>query len=324
MIIPDESTERAAGNHHPLAPLTQAQLTHLVQLCVTAAAERGLHATYNGTDALLLAPGTGPFAPGFSPPLIAGLTNLARVVARHRQRDWPHLVATHFDELRINLHTGPPGPPADPERDLLLSLTPKTSLPPDWTTQTPEFLPGLLAVPCTYDDSVATLHCDPSDFGMTPAEAHQAGMANLRRLTDTIEYVENDGAQLAVLRGSPFAASRALVLDTVLRESLHTEDPPHGVLVALPVRSLLLIHIITDLSVLPALASLLAITLRTHAELPGPLTPWIYLAAPPASAATMIAGPHPWTPATTQPTDLRDLRPSPDFLALAQTLSNLE
>ncbi|TDO34655.1 hypothetical protein EV643_12614 [Kribbella sp. VKM Ac-2527] len=322
MIIHDESTERAAGNHHPLAPLTQAQLAHLVRLCVTAAAERGLHATYNGSDALLLEPRTEAFAPGFSPPLIAGLTNLARVVARNRQRDWPHLVATHFDELRINLHTGPPPPPADPERDLLLSLTPKTSLPPDWTAQTPEFLPSLLAVPCTYDDNIATLHCDPSDYGMTPAEAHQAGLANLCRLTDTVEYVENDGAQLAVLSDSPFAASRALVLDTVLRETLHIEDPPHGVLVALPVRSVLLIHVITDLSVLPALASLLAITLRTHTELPGPLTPWIYLAAPQGSGAPMVA--PPWTPATTQPANLRDLRPSPAFLALAQTLSNLE
>ncbi|TWD81489.1 hypothetical protein FB561_2605 [Kribbella amoyensis] len=310
MTIQDTSTERADGNHFVLTPLTRAQTTQLVRLCTDAAGDRGLRARYDGAGGLELIPGPSLSGlPGLDPPIVAGLTNLARIVAPHRQHRWPQLVADHFDRLRHQLVDGPPSPPADPERELLLRLTPRAALPADWTADLPDFLPGLVAVPATEDDGVITMHLDAADYGMTRTEAQEVGLANLRRLTDEVEYVEHDGARVAVLSGSTFTASRALVLDTVLAESLQVPDPEYGVLVALPVRGLLLVHVVTDLSVLPALATMLGMSLRTHAEHPGPLTPWVHL----------VTGTS-WQSATTQTPDFRDLRSSAAFHALVQSL----
>ncbi|MDX6281285.1 MAG: hypothetical protein QOH03_2356, partial [Kribbellaceae bacterium] len=108
--------------------------------------------------------------------------------------------------------------------------------------------------------------------------------------------------------GSNFAASRALVLDTVLRESLHVENPPYGVLAAMPVRDLLLVHVITDLSVLRALGMMLNLAGRSHATDPGPLSPWVYL-----------VGPTGWQPATRTADDTGP-GVSPAFAALIHQL----
>ena len=312
-IQDDQSTERARSNDPLLTTLTTGQAAQLIRLAVAAAAERGLLAEYDGAGALNLRPRSGAFTSGFTPTLVAGLTNLARIVSGYPLRDWPELVAAHFDQLGDSLLHGPPPPPTDPEADLLLRLTPTTSLPPDWTATTPEFVPGVLAVPATYDQGVVTMHLDPADFGMSRPEAEQAGLANLRRLTDEVEYVDYAGGQVAVLSGSTFTASRALVLDTVLRESLHVENPRYGVLAAMPVRDLLILHVIKDLSLIPALALMLNLTLRAHLEHPGPLTPWIYLVTD-----------NTWHPATNQPTSLGDIHLSPKTLALAHTLQQFE
>ncbi|GAB3822395.1 hypothetical protein [Kribbella italica] len=299
--------ERASGNDRALPPLTASQAAHLVRLALDAAGERGLRATFDGTDALLLAPG--PLLPHVRSGLVAGLGNLARIVAPEHPQRWPQLVSDHFDRLGEHLSHGPPPPPTDPVRDLVARLVPTTSLPPAWTAGTPEFLPGLLAVPATHDDGVVTLHLDPADFGMTRAEALDAALANLRRRTDQVELVDHEGAAIAVIGGSSFAASRALVLDTVLRETLHVENPPHGVLVALPARSLLLVHVVTDLSILSALAVMLGLSLRAHSTQPGPLTPWIQYVADSS-----------WYPATTQPKDLEAIHLTPVLHALTRTL----
>lgn len=300
--------ERASGNDSALAPLTGPQTAHLVRLAVAAAGEFGLRATFDGTDALLLSPG--PLLPGLDSDLVAGLGNLARIVATEHPHRWPQLVSDHFHRLGEHLSHGPPAPPTDPVRDLVARLVPTTSLPPAWTAGTPEFLPGLLAVPATHDDGVVTLHVDAADFGMTRAEALDAALTNLRRRPDHVEFVDHEGAAIAVIGGSTFAASRALVLDTVLRETLHVEDPPHGVLVALPARSLLLVHVVTDLSILPALAVMLGLSLRAYSTQPGPLTPWIQYVADAK-----------WQPATTQPTDLDAIHLTPVLHALTRTLS---
>jgi hypothetical protein len=99
-------------------------------------------------------------------------------------------------------------------------------------------------------------------------------------LTDTVAFAEHEGTYVAMITGSSFAASRALVLDTVLRESLHVENPRYGVLAAMPVRDLLLVHVITDLSVIPALGMMLNLSGRSHTTEPGPLSPTVYLVGP--------------------------------------------
>lgn len=286
MITHDESTERASGNesgpaHQTLAPLSRAEATHLIRLSLEAAAARALPARYDGRGALSLRLGSDRTE---SPPdghFEAGLSNLARIVAGQRPDHWPRLVGEHFDLLAHTLRHGPPPLPADPSRELIQRLTPRDSHEPLMLASAPEFVPGLVSVPATSTDGMIAMYFDPvADLGLTWAEAESHGLRNLRSLTDTVAYAEYDGTRVAMISGSNFAASRALVLDTVLRESLHVENPRYGVLAAMPVRDLLLVHVITDLSVLAALGMMLNLAGRAHATEPGPLSPWVYLVTP--------------------------------------------
>jgi hypothetical protein len=289
MIIHDDSTERASGNHPDpaLPPLSRAEAAHLVRLSLEATTALGLTGRYDGCGALTLqtAP-AGELAAGppvTAPPgehLEAGLTNLARIVADQRPDHWPRLVGEHFDRLAQVLRHGPGPRPADPRRELLQRLAAKDSLDPRLAGAAPEFVPGLLSVPAASSDGTITMYFDPAtDLGLTWTEAESCGLRNLRALTDSVSYAEYEGILVAMISGSSFAASRALVLDTVLRESLHVENPRFGVLVAMPVRDLLLVHVITDLSVIPALGMMLNLAGRAHATEPGPLSPWVYLVA---------------------------------------------
>lgn len=294
MIIDEDSTEWALGNQPgALAPLSRAESAHLVRLSLEAAAAHALQGRYDGAGALVLQTGPG-FAVGSAPGerFEAGLTNLARIVAGLRPDHWPRLVGEHFDRLAQTLRNGPPPIPADPQHELLQRLVPRDVLEPRLIGSAPEFVPGLLSVPATSTDGMITMYFDPvANLGLTWAEAESCGLRNLRSLTDTVDYAEYEGTQIAMISGSDFAASRALVLDTVLRESLHVENPRYGVLAAMPVRDLLLVHVITDLSVIPALGMMLNLAGRAHATEPGPLSPWIYLVAPDGwHLATRAAG----------------------------------
>ncbi|MEI8411864.1 MULTISPECIES: hypothetical protein [unclassified Kribbella] len=312
MMTIDSSTERAQGNHSDrpdpvLIPLTRRQSAHLVRLGLTAAARLGLDVTYEGGAALV------PADPAADSPIL-GLSNLARAVSRYEEHRWPAVVEEHFAQLLQRLSLGPPLPPTDPERELIQRLVPRDALPADWTADRADFLPGLLSVPATAVDGVVTMYLDPTDFGLTWSDAERFGLANLRRLTDHVEYVDHDDIRIALVTGTIFAASRALVLDTVLRESLHLETPPYGVLAALPARDLLLIHVIRDLSVIPALGLMLNLASRSHTHDPGPLTPDVHLVTPTLE----------WHPATTLSPDTTPLRLSPQLDALTRTLALME
>jgi hypothetical protein len=257
-----------AGTSPPdpvLTPLSMIEAEHLVRLAERAASERGMPMTYDGDGALVT--GTG---------LVAGLTNLARTVSGHRRRRWREIVGAHFDQVAGSLRDGPPLPPADPAAEVYLRLVSARALPPDWSGSLPEFVPGVLTVPATYADGAVAMHLEPDSLGLSGVEAVEAGIANLRALTDEVEQVEHDGAQVAALSGSMFTASRALVLDTVLRESLHVENPSYGVLVAMPTRDLLMVHIVQDDRMVPAMDLMATIATRYYVEHPGPVSPHVY------------------------------------------------
>lgn len=293
-----------------LTPLTRKQAALLVHLGLTIAARLGLDVTYEGGAALVPVESTG------SGPVL-GLSNLARTLSRYAEDHWPDLIEEHFVQLLGCVRHGPPAPPADPERQLIQRLVPREALPADWTADRPDFLPGLLSVPATVEDGIVTMFLEPSDLGLTWSAAEHLGLTNLRRLTDHVEYVDHDDLRISLITGTSFAASRALVLDTVLQETLQLESPPpHGVLVALPARDLLLIHVIRDLSVIPALGLLLNLAARSHTHDPGPLSPEVHL-------VTLDPTPT-WHPATTQSPDHTPLRLSLQLDALTKLLATHE
>ncbi len=269
-----------------LSPLTAPQVDRLVTLAQSSCRRLGFDLHY---EAGALVPAESDAA---GP--ILGLTNLARAVAQEDFDDWPQFIDLHFTELLERLEEGAPDPPGNPAEQLIQRLVPRASLPPHWVADRPDVIPGLLSVPATLHDSTVTMFLDPSDLGLTWSAAEALGLANLRRRPDHLELLEDDGVQVARLTGDSFTASRALVLDAVLHETLELADLPAAVLAAVPSRDLLLIHVIKDLSVLPALGLLLHLTARAHSQAPGPLSPDIHL-------VTFTSSGHAtWHPATTQ------------------------
>ena len=308
----DVPTEHAQGNNSGHAdpeftPLSRRQAMWLVRLALATAADLGLAVTYQGGAALV------PSDPSASGPVL-GLSNLARILSRFGEDRWPELIAEHFGHLVEQLSAGPVPPPADPERELIQRLVPRESLPPDWTADRPDFVPGLLSVPSTADDGIVTMFLEPADLGLTWSDAECFGLANLRRLEDHVESVDHDDLRVTFVTGSAFAASRALVLDTVLRDSLHVEHAPYGVLAAVPARDTLLLHVIEDLSVIPALGLLLNVAARCHSRDPGPLSPDVYLVTPDFR----------WHPATTVSLDHAPLRLSHELESLTKILATRE
>ncbi len=307
-----------------LTPLTSTEADHLVRLSMTALATHGVLTIHIHNDRTLLVTstpddtsgsGSGPGSGSGSgiKGAVFGLTNLARIVSAHPPQQWRQLVEQHFDCLLARVQR-PPGAPPDPEKDLYLRLIARASVPDELSAGISDFLPGLIAVPASNQNGTYALHFQPDSFGLTWTEAHRIALTNLNKFTDTVSIVERDGVELAVLSDSSWSASRALVLDTVLRESLQIENPQYGVLVALPARHLLLIHVIRDLAVLPALSAMLRLTHEAFESAPGPLTRSIYLVDQSG-----------WHPATTSPTD-HPLRHhlSPRLRSLTQALASLE
>lgn len=314
--MPIDTTEPAYGNDYcsnpnvpdpVLPPLSRRQADRLVCLALHAAADLDLMLTYRGGAALV------PTDPASDKPMV-GLSNLARVVVRYEEDDWPALVEEHLRHILEQLRDGSPPLPADPERELIQRIVPREALPSDWTTDRPDFVPGLISVPSMEADGIVTMFLEPSDLDLTWSDAERFGLANLRLLEDAVEFVDHEDLRIAFISGDGYAASRALVLDTVLRETLQVEHAPYGVLATLPTRDTLILHVIEDLSVIPALGLLLNLAARCYSRDPGPLSPDVFLVTPDFT----------WHPATTAPTDQAPLRLSPELESLAERLATRE
>jgi hypothetical protein len=260
--------------HPVLAPLTMTQADRLARLAEDAVAKRGLSMRYDGEGALVPVGRDGvPVQDG----MFAGLVNLARTVAELPRRQWRSAVAAHFEQM--NPSGGPPPIPDDLESELYLRLVCASTIQPSWAERMPEFAPGVLTVPATYTGRAVAMHFDLDNLGVTWEEATRMGLANLRRLRDEVEHVQCDGAEITSLTGSMFTASRALVLDTVLRESLQVENPPFGCLVAMPARDSLLVHVLRDQTVATALDVLPTAAITMFSCRPGPVSPHLYYVA---------------------------------------------
>jgi hypothetical protein len=206
--------------------------------------------------------------------MVAGLANLARTVAELPRQQWRSAVAAHFAQMTDP--SEPPPVPDDLESELYLRLVCASTIDPTWAEDTPEFMPGVLTVPATYTGRAVAMHFNLDRLGVTREEATRLGLSNLRRLKDTVERVRYDGAEVAALTGSMFTASRALVLDAVLRESLRIENPTYGCLVAMPARDMLLVHVLRDPTAHTALTMLRALSPSLFASRPGPVSPHVY------------------------------------------------
>ncbi len=99
----------------------------------------------------------------------------------------------------------------------------------------------------------------------------RAGLADL-----AIQRFRTDAATIDVVSGdSMFAASSVLVLPDLL-EHFELGPAPHGVVVAMPFRHQVLLHVIRDASVVESLSGLVSVAINGFGDGVGPLSPHAY------------------------------------------------
>jgi hypothetical protein len=212
---------------------------------------------------------------------VFGLSNIAQLCGGLDPTEWPQTVQRHFDNmlaanqisddlfsdfeavrpnLRLRLM------PTDPEAG------PKPDGAPDWV-QYP-VAPGLVAILAVdLPTSVATVPRDVVRDWPPADELHRIALDGVRaEAPPERQEIDVRGAKLLVEVGeSFFTASRLLLLPEVL--DLAGAD---GVLVAVPTRHSLAVHLIRDTTVLQALPSLAALARNMAQAGPGTISPAVY------------------------------------------------
>lgn len=265
--------DRAAGSPDPDLPSLSAEQADWLRARVVAdLAAAGLPVEARG-DHLVATDGN-----------VYGLGNLAAMVAAAPRRERDAVVATHargilaMREFRepetLEEITGIvvarvlPDDPAHAPRD------------PDGYAG-PDLGPGLVVrASLDFPTHVATL-TDLSPFGGW-AVVEPYATANLRALPAPDHQVLRPApdAEVHVFASDDlFGASRLLLLDDLLASQLRLERPAHGVLVAVPHRHLLAVHVLAGPEVTHAMSTLIQLARGEH-DGPGPVSPEVYYRAP--------------------------------------------
>ncbi len=228
-------------------------------------------------DEGLVRPNSG--APAFSS--VFGLQNIAQACRQADRDEWRELIAAHFDSIFEAI-----GDDNALEIDMsdfgrLKGRLRARLYPVDIIHHTAEIVQragpeGTLEVlVLDLPTTVRTVSRAEADaWRLDPEDLLDIGRQNLRasgRLAETVFPLE-PGAWLKVLTGDPYyAASHALLLDEYLRDDL-----PHGALVGIPKRDMLLLHEIRDMGLMEALTALLQLIVGMHRDGPGSLSPFLY------------------------------------------------
>lgn len=219
---------------------------------------------------------------------VLGLDNLARRLTLAPRDRWPQLVR---DQLTTLLSVSVPD--SVPPEALRAKLEPP-ELVVELEYEPLELLPGLPAVLAAQLPGM-TIQMRGLDLVEGRDEAYATALDNLTRLPlprqtrrrleprlphSWVEFLESDDS---------FGASRVLVLPDLIRRLLRRDFPTSGVLVALPTKFDLWIHVPTDDSVVDTALLLAHDAWARFASAPFPLTPHVYLVSPDMHAETVVA-----------------------------------
>jgi hypothetical protein len=220
-----------------------------------------------------------------------GLDNLARTVSRLPRRRWAREVR---DQLTALVAVRPDEPP---ERSALrVKLWAKDRAEDFFTYETIEPLPGVVAVLAAQGDRVS------HEFGRLDLvgdrdEAYDTALANVadlplprhvRRLaarrvrTSWVEHLESADA---------YGAARVTVLPDLLRRT-GIEFPQHGLLVAVPTKHRLWLHVPVDGYVVDTATAMAWDAYRTWAAQPYPISPDVFLISPDMQATWLVRPDH--------------------------------
>jgi hypothetical protein len=175
----------------------------------------------------------------------------------------------------------------DAARELLLvKLRAVEDLPDPRPRYAPEVLPGVLAVAALdYPTHVSELLADERLDELGGWEAvREVAWANLRRLPAPHHQelqgdAGSDDSSVHVLTTDDFFGASRLLLVEELLAGLGVERPPHGVLLTVPHRHLLAVHVLRGPGVVAAVDVLVRLAAGEHAGRPGPVSPHVYFRA---------------------------------------------
>lgn len=212
---------------------------------------------------------------------VLGLQNIAQMCRQADRNEWRELIAAHFNSI-----FDATGDDNALEIDMSDFARLKDRLrarlyPADITNHTAEIVQragpeGTLEVlALDLPTTVRTVsRAEAKVWRLDPEDLLDIGRQNLRasrKLVATVFPLEQ-GTRLKVLTGdSYYAASHALFLDEYLRDDL-----PHGALVGIPKRDMLLLHEIRDMGLMEAVTALLQLIVGMHRDGPGSLSPNLY------------------------------------------------
>jgi hypothetical protein len=211
---------------------------------------------------------------------VFGLQNIAQACAHASPERWDGLIASHFDCLFT---------PADDENALRVDLSDYTHVqrrlrsrlyPTSLLYQTDsvlyqEYAAGIIeTLVIDLPSSVRSVsQVEARGWGIPDSELFMTGRRNLafsRFLEETRFPVH--GTWLHSFTGDSFyAASHLLTFERYI-----TQPMPHGLLVSVPKRDIILAHYIHDAGVMDAIGAMLQVTTDMHTEGPGSLSPNLY------------------------------------------------
>ncbi|MGQ9902983.1 MAG: hypothetical protein ACUVRU_01345, partial [Anaerolineae bacterium] len=212
---------------------------------------------------------------------VLGLQNIAQACRWADRDEWRDLIAAYFDSI-----FQPVGDDSALDVDMSDFARVRDRLrarlyPADIITHTSEIVQRagpegtLEALALDLPTTVRTVsRAEAEVWRLDPEDLLDIGRRNLRaagRLTETALSLEQ-GARLKALGGDPYyAASHALFLDDYLPDNL-----PHGALVAIPRRDIVLLHEIRDMSMVEVMNAMLQLIIPMYHDGPGSLSPYMY------------------------------------------------
>lgn len=207
---------------------------------------------------------------------VYGLGNLAAMLGATPKRQRTDAVREHARIIVTAQHRTEPTT-IDDVAHLVVARVMSSEVPGDG----PDLAPGLVVRACIdYPESVSTLGSLEAFGGWAAVEP--LALSNLRRLpvpTHKQSVAPGGGVVHMLWSDDLFGASRLLLLDELLSRLLQLERPAHGVLVAVPHRHLLVLHVVEDASVVTAMQSMVRVALA-GLDAPGPVSPFVYYRDP--------------------------------------------
>ncbi len=259
----------------PVFPvLSREDAATLVHLARQTFAEHGRETVPDGSGAL---DGDGQ---------VHGLANLAATLSTVPRGRWSAMVRQHVATMMRANDTVDPTTLEQARAILLPKIRMVQDIPAPVPDYAPEVLPGVLAVAALdYPTHVSELLADAriEELGGWDA-VREVAWQNLRQLPaparqDVAADPERDDATVHVLTSTDFfGASRVLVLDEVLA-GMGIERPSHGVLVCVPNRHLLALHVLRGVGVVAAMNVMVQLARGECDGRPGPVSPHVYYRA---------------------------------------------